>query len=114
MKVSRAAQKFSAPKLVTLEFLQKNPQCHRDASQYQDSTATITFIKMVAQSYYLHNIGTVKPRGQDEQPLVLTEDERISWLEVDFVRYVEGLQLEAHQGDVRCNTLHNEVNSHTN
>lgn len=95
MKVSRATQIFSAPVIATLEFLQKNPQCHPDASEYQDSTATITFMKVVAQWYALHNIGAVKPRGQDEQPFVLTEDERLSWLEVDFVRYVEELQTNA-------------------
>lgn len=50
---------------------------------------------MVAQWYALHNIGAVKPRGQDEQPFVLTDDERLSWLEVDFVGFIEELQTNA-------------------
>lgn len=95
MKVSRATQIFSAPVTATLEFLQKNPQCHPDASEFEDSAATITFLKMVAQWYALHNIGAVKPRGQDEQPFVLTDDERLSWLEVDFVGFIEELQTNA-------------------
>ncbi|KAH9378659.1 hypothetical protein HPB48_008374 [Haemaphysalis longicornis] len=95
LKALRATQIFSAPVIAPLEFLPKNPQCHLDDSKYQDSTATITFLKVVAQWYALHNIGVVKSRGQDNQPFVLTEDERLPWLEVDFVRYVEELQMNA-------------------
>ncbi|KAL3243686.1 hypothetical protein MRX96_020123 [Rhipicephalus microplus] len=50
-------------------------------------------MKMVSKSYDLHNIGAVKPRGQREEPFYLIDDDRFSWLEVDFITYIEEIQL---------------------
>ncbi|KAL1469389.1 hypothetical protein MTO96_025113 [Rhipicephalus appendiculatus] len=36
---------------------------------------------------------TGEPHGQQEEPFYGTDDERLSWLEVDFVNYIEDLQL---------------------
>ncbi|KAH7963773.1 hypothetical protein HPB52_022883 [Rhipicephalus sanguineus] len=33
------------------------------------------------------------PHGQQEEPLYATDDERLSWLEVDFINYIGDLQL---------------------
>ncbi|KAL3244202.1 hypothetical protein MRX96_047240 [Rhipicephalus microplus] len=93
MKVSRATQVFSPVVIATLEFLQENPQCHPDATEFQDRLPTITFMKMVSKWYDLHNIGAVKPRGQREEPFYLIDDDRLSWLEVDFITYTEEIQL---------------------
>ncbi|KAL3188196.1 hypothetical protein MRX96_023943 [Rhipicephalus microplus] len=93
MKVSRATQVFSPVVIATLEFLQENPQCHLDATEFQDCLPTITFMKMVSKWYDLHNIGAVKPRGQREEPFYLIDDDRLSWLEVDFITYIEEIQL---------------------
>ncbi|KAL3243013.1 hypothetical protein MRX96_020690 [Rhipicephalus microplus] len=93
MKVSRATQVFSPVVIATLEFLQENPQCHPDATEFQDCLPTITFMKMVSKWYDLHNIGAVKPRGQREEPFYLIDDDRLSWLEVDFITYIEEIQL---------------------
>ncbi|KAL3245355.1 hypothetical protein MRX96_046990 [Rhipicephalus microplus] len=93
MKLSRATQVFSPVVIATLEFLQENPQCHLDATEFQDCLPTITFMKMVSKWYDLHNIGAVKPRGQREEPFYLIDDDRLSWLEVDFITYIEEIQL---------------------
>ncbi|XP_075723044.1 uncharacterized protein LOC142765629 isoform X2 [Rhipicephalus microplus] len=93
MKVSRATQVFSPVVIATLEFLQENPQCHPDATEFQDCLPIITFMKMVSKWYDLHNIGAVKPRGQREEPFCLIDDDRLSWLEVDFITYIEEIQL---------------------
>ncbi|KAH7933148.1 hypothetical protein HPB49_009099 [Dermacentor silvarum] len=50
-------------------------------------------MKMVAQWYALHDIGVVKPRGLQEGPFYSSDDERLCWLEVDFVGYLEDLQM---------------------
>lgn len=50
-------------------------------------------MKMVSKWYDLHNIGAVKPRGQREEPFYLIDDDRLSWLEVDFITYIEEIQL---------------------
>ncbi|XP_037282313.2 uncharacterized protein LOC119170786 [Rhipicephalus microplus] len=93
MKVSRATQVFSPVVIATLEFLQENPQRHPDATEFQDCLPTITFMKMQSKWYDLHNIGAVKPRGQREEPFYLIDDDRLSWLEVDFITYIEEIQL---------------------
>ncbi|KAL3182567.1 hypothetical protein MRX96_007012 [Rhipicephalus microplus] len=93
MKVSRATQVVSPVVIATLEFLQENPQCHPDATEFQNCLPTITFMKMVSNWYDLHNIGAVKPRGQREEPFYLIDDDRLSWLEVDFITYIEEIQL---------------------
>lgn len=92
MKVSRATQVFSPVVIATLEFLQENPQCHSDATEFQDCLPTITFMKMVSKWYDLHNIGTVKPHGQGEEPFYFSDDDRLSWLEVEFITYIEEIQ----------------------
>uniref|UniRef100_A0A1E1X262 Putative tick transposon n=1 Tax=Amblyomma aureolatum TaxID=187763 RepID=A0A1E1X262_9ACAR len=95
MKVCRATQIFSAPTVATLQFLQENPNCHPDAGQFKDSSATISFMRMVAKWYALHDIGAVKARGwgKHEEPFAVTDDERLSWLELDFICYLEDLQM---------------------
>ncbi|KAH7957691.1 hypothetical protein HPB52_021901 [Rhipicephalus sanguineus] len=92
MKVSRATQVFSPVVIATLEFLQENPQCHSDATEFQDCLPTITFMKMVSKWYDLHNIGSVKPHGQGEEPFYFSDDDRLSWLEVEFITYIEEIQ----------------------
>ncbi|KAL3173844.1 hypothetical protein MRX96_041392 [Rhipicephalus microplus] len=117
MKVSRATQVFSPVVIATLAFIQENPQCHPDATEFQDCLPTITFMKMVSKWYDLHNIGAVKPRGQREEPLYLIDDDRLSWLEVDFITYIEEIQLsggktkkENDERNMRGNDNDDEVN----
>ncbi|XP_077506072.1 uncharacterized protein LOC144115530 [Amblyomma americanum] len=91
---NRATQIFSAPTIATLQFLQENPNCHPDAGQFKDSSATISFMRMVAKWYALHDIGAVKARGgKHEEPFFVTDDERLSWLELDFICYLEDLMM---------------------
>ncbi|KAH7974889.1 hypothetical protein HPB49_020898 [Dermacentor silvarum] len=77
----------------TLKFLQENLKCHPDAAEFQDCLATIFFMEMVAKGYAIHDIGGLKLGGQQEEPLYATDDERLLWLEVDFINYIEDLQL---------------------
>ncbi|KAG0422737.1 hypothetical protein HPB47_001461 [Ixodes persulcatus] len=93
MKVCRATQIFSPPVISTLQFLQENPQCHPDACEFQESATPIEFMKMVAKWYAFHDIGTVKPYGQQEKPFSLPDDERLAWLELDFCGYIEDIQM---------------------
>lgn len=92
-KVLRAKQIFSQVIIATLKFLQENPKCHPDATEFQDCLATIFFMEMVAKWYAIHDIGGLKLRGQQEEPFYATDDERLLWLEVDFINYIEDLQL---------------------
>ncbi|XP_049522111.1 uncharacterized protein LOC119448961 [Dermacentor silvarum] len=84
MKVCRARQIFSLATIATLEFLQENPECHPDASQF----SIISFMMMIAKWY------AVKAGGQHEEPFYTTDDERLSWLELDFVCYLEDLYMQ--------------------
>ncbi|XP_049520350.1 uncharacterized protein LOC119445244 isoform X1 [Dermacentor silvarum] len=93
MKVRRATQTMSSEVIATLQFLQQYPKCHPEALLFKDCGATICFMKMVAQWYALHDIGVVKPRGLQEGPFYSSDDERLCWLEVDFVGYLEYLQM---------------------
>ncbi|KAH9385016.1 hypothetical protein HPB48_027050 [Haemaphysalis longicornis] len=93
MKVSRPTQVFFPVVIATLEFLQENPQCHPDATEFQDCLPAITFMKIVSKWYDLHNHGAVKPRGESEEPFYLIHDDRLSWLEVDFITYIQEIQL---------------------
>ncbi|KAH7977684.1 hypothetical protein HPB49_003171 [Dermacentor silvarum] len=93
MKVRRATQTMSSEVIATLQFLQQYPKCHPEALLFKDCGATICFMKMVAQWYALHDIGVVKPRGLQEGPFYSSDDERLCWLEVDFVGYLEDLQM---------------------
>ncbi|KAH7940672.1 hypothetical protein HPB49_003537 [Dermacentor silvarum] len=63
MKVSRATQLFSDVVIGTLKYLQEYPQCHPDAEEFQEFSATIEFMKMVAKWYALHGIGIVRAHG---------------------------------------------------
>ncbi|KAH7959007.1 hypothetical protein HPB49_007293 [Dermacentor silvarum] len=99
MKVSRATQVFSDVVIGTLKYLQEHPQCHPDAEEFQECSATIEFMKMVAKWYALHDIGSVRAHGPyskfeapNEEPFMTTNDERLSWLEVDFISYLEEVQ----------------------
>ncbi|KAH6930153.1 hypothetical protein HPB50_011070 [Hyalomma asiaticum] len=54
---------------------------------------------MVAKWYALHDIGSVRAhsqrakfQGANEEPFMTTDDERLTWLEVDFIAYLEELQ----------------------
>ncbi|KAH7971445.1 hypothetical protein HPB49_024200 [Dermacentor silvarum] len=48
---------------------------------------------MAAKWYTIHDIGGLRLRGQQEEPFYATDDERLLWLEVDFINYIEDLQL---------------------
>ncbi|KAH7985491.1 hypothetical protein HPB49_026387 [Dermacentor silvarum] len=50
-------------------------------------------MEMVAKWYAVHDIGGLKLRGQHREPFYATDDERLLWLEVDFINYIEDLQL---------------------
>ncbi|KAL1441345.1 hypothetical protein MTO96_008617 [Rhipicephalus appendiculatus] len=93
MKVSRATQVFSPVVIATLELLQENPQCHPNATEFQACLPIITFMKMVSKLYDLHNIRTVKPQGQGEEPSYFSDDNRLLWLEVDLITFIEEIQL---------------------
>ncbi|KAH7978384.1 hypothetical protein HPB49_005381 [Dermacentor silvarum] len=92
-KVRRPKQIFSEVFIAPLKFLQENPKCHPDAAEFQGCLATIFFMEMVAKWYAIHDIGGLKLRGQQEEPFYATDDERLLWLEVDFINYIEDLQL---------------------
>ncbi|XP_077508836.1 uncharacterized protein LOC144120337 [Amblyomma americanum] len=94
MKVRRAMQIFSPPVIATLQYLQENSKCHPDASEFQDCSATITFMRMIAKWYALHNIASVKPWKQQEESFTVSDDERLSWLELDSMCYVEDIQIQ--------------------
>ncbi|KAH7973153.1 hypothetical protein HPB52_022159 [Rhipicephalus sanguineus] len=83
----------SASEATTLKFLQENPKCHPNAGEFQNCLATIFFMEMVAKWYAVHDIACLKPHGQQEEPFYVTDDERLSWLEVDFINYIGDLQL---------------------
>ncbi|XP_049522703.1 uncharacterized protein LOC119449389 [Dermacentor silvarum] len=83
---------FSLLTIATLEFLQENRECHPDASQFRNSTATISFMMMIAKWYALHDIGAVKAGGGE--PFYTTDDEKLSWLELDFVCYLEDIYMQ--------------------
>ncbi|KAH7956733.1 hypothetical protein HPB52_012256 [Rhipicephalus sanguineus] len=51
-------------------------------------------MKMIAKWYALHDIGAVKAGGQHQEPFYTTDDERLSWLELDFVCYLEDLYIQ--------------------
>ncbi|KAH9379014.1 hypothetical protein HPB48_007327 [Haemaphysalis longicornis] len=95
MKVCRATQIFSPPVIATLQFLQDNPSSHPDAHEFENSSPTINFMKMVAKWYALHDIGKVQSSGLHDGPFIVTDDERLSWLELDFVCYMEDLRMHS-------------------
>lgn len=95
MKVCRATQIFSPPVIATLQFLQDHPRSHPDAHEFENCSATINFMKMVAKWYALHDIGHVQSSGLHEEPFSVTDDERLSWLELDFVCYMEDLRMHS-------------------
>ncbi|KAL1474276.1 hypothetical protein MTO96_021122 [Rhipicephalus appendiculatus] len=92
MKVSRATLVFSPAVISSLEFLQKNPKAHERASEFRDCGSTITFMKTVGKWYDLHDISGWKSR---QRPFVTSEDDRLAWLEVDFIGYLEDIKLES-------------------
>ncbi|KAH7979810.1 hypothetical protein HPB49_011189 [Dermacentor silvarum] len=92
MKVCRATLLFSPTIIAILEYLQKNPRSHEKAAQFQDCRLTITFIKYVGWWYDLHDISGRKSR---ERPFNKTEDDRLAWLEVDFISYLENVRRES-------------------
>ncbi|KAL1483799.1 hypothetical protein MTO96_032952 [Rhipicephalus appendiculatus] len=82
-----------SPEVVAmLQFLQQYPMCHPEAPPFKDCGPTICFMRVIAQWYALHDIGPLKAQGQQEGPFYSTDDERLSWLEVDFVGYLENLR----------------------
>ncbi|KAH7959263.1 hypothetical protein HPB49_009756 [Dermacentor silvarum] len=99
MKVSRGTQVFSDVVIGTLKYLQEYPQCRTDGEEFQECSATIELMKMVAKWYALHDIGSVRAHGPyskfqapNDEPFMTTNDERLSWLEVDFISYLKELQ----------------------
>ncbi|KAH7981062.1 hypothetical protein HPB49_021259 [Dermacentor silvarum] len=92
MKVCRATLLFSPTIIAILEYLQKNPRSHEKAAQFQDCRLTITFIKYVRWWYDLHDISGRKSR---ERPFNKTEGDRLAWLEVDFISYLENVRRES-------------------
>ncbi|KAH7946985.1 hypothetical protein HPB52_006668 [Rhipicephalus sanguineus] len=92
MKVSRATLVFSPAVISSLEFVQKNPKAHERASELRDCGSTITFMKIVGMWYDLHDISGWKSR---QRPFVTSEDDRLAWLEVDFIGYLEDIKLES-------------------
>ncbi|KAL1442944.1 hypothetical protein MTO96_030548 [Rhipicephalus appendiculatus] len=91
MKVSRATLLFSPAVISSLEFLQKNPKAHERASEFRDCGSTITFMKTVGKWYDLHDISGWK---SGQRPFVTSEDDRLAWLEVDFIGYIKDIELE--------------------
>ncbi|KAG0423903.1 hypothetical protein HPB47_000341 [Ixodes persulcatus] len=101
MKVCHVTLIFSPVVISTLEYLQKNPQSHERAPEFQDCSSTITFMKTVGMWYDLHDISGWKSR---QIPFVRTEDDRLSWLEVDFISYLEDIKLESTKSWVKSLT----------
>lgn len=101
MKVSRATAIFSPVVITTLEYLQSNPQSHKSAKKFGDCGSTITFMKYVARWYDLHDIAGWKSR---EAPFVSSDDERLAWLEVDFVAYIEDIKHESMEAGTKSLT----------
>uniref|UniRef100_L7LY83 Putative tick transposon n=1 Tax=Rhipicephalus pulchellus TaxID=72859 RepID=L7LY83_RHIPC len=92
MKVSRATLAFSPAVISSLEFLQKNSKAHERASEFRDCGSAITFMKTVGKWYNLHDISCWKSR---QRPFVTSEDDRLAWLEVDFIGYLEDIKMES-------------------
>ncbi|KAG0436493.1 hypothetical protein HPB47_017916 [Ixodes persulcatus] len=104
MKVSRATLLFSPVVIGTLEYLKENPSCHERAPIFEGCGATVRFMRAIGKWYALHNIGGWTDRHDQEQPFITTDDERLSWLEVDFVEYMEHLRTSGHGARNRCMT----------
>ncbi|KAH6948561.1 hypothetical protein HPB50_025148 [Hyalomma asiaticum] len=92
MKVSRSTLVFSPAVISSLEFLQKNPKAHERASEFRDCGSTITSMTTIGKCYNLHDISGWKSR---QRPFVPSEDDRLAWLEVDFIGYLEDIKLES-------------------
>ncbi|KAL3197724.1 hypothetical protein MRX96_053880 [Rhipicephalus microplus] len=95
IKVCRATVVFSPAVISSLKFLQKIPKAHERASEFGDWGSTITFMKIVGMWCDLHDISGWKSR---QMPFVLSEDDRLTWLEVDFIGYLEDIKRES----VKC------------
>lgn len=104
MKVSRATLLFSPVVIGTLEYLKENPSCHERAPIFEGCGATVRFMRAIGKWYALHNIGGWTDRHDQEQPFITTDDERLSWLEVDFVEYMEHLRTSGDGARNRCMT----------
>ncbi|KAL3196105.1 hypothetical protein MRX96_045330 [Rhipicephalus microplus] len=91
IKVSRATVVFSPAVISSLKFFQKIPKAHERASEFRDFGSTITFMKIVGMWCDLHDISGWKSR---QMPFVPSEDDGLTWLEVDFIGYLEDIKWE--------------------
>ncbi|KAL3193012.1 hypothetical protein MRX96_058518 [Rhipicephalus microplus] len=92
MKVSRATIVFSPAVISSLEFLQKNLKAHESTSEFRGCGSATTFMKIVGMWYDLHDISGWKSR---QMPFVTSEDDRLTWLEVDFIGYLKDIKPES-------------------
>ncbi|XP_077523260.1 uncharacterized protein LOC144134172 [Amblyomma americanum] len=104
MKVCRATLIFSPDVINTLEYLQEHPHSHEKASEFSDCGSTIAFMKAISMWYDLHDISTWKSR---QTPFVEADDDRLTWLEVDFISFLENIKVRS--GESRAKFLTKET-----
>ncbi|XP_077484185.1 uncharacterized protein LOC144094136 [Amblyomma americanum] len=90
MNVNRAVQVFSPQVTTVLRFLQQHGQS-LGAPGFEDCLPTVEFMEFVHKWFVLHNIKSTTlhwtSRDALRMPFYSAEDERLSWLENDFLKY---------------------------
>lgn len=96
MNVGRAVLIFSPPVTAALEFLCQNSTRHPKAFQFKDAHATITYMKNIYKWFSIHDVSNrqqhATSRNENKKHFFSLDDERLSWLENDFLQYISSLK----------------------
>ncbi|XP_023232214.1 uncharacterized protein LOC111632058 [Centruroides sculpturatus] len=98
MKVKRARDIFLPVVIGTLNFLKDNPFCHKDASLFSGCGATVMLMENINKWYELQDISnwnehlfSILP---NKRPFSEINEERLNWLQLDFLLYMESMKKE--------------------
>lgn len=105
MNVKRAVQIFWPQVIAALKFLKQNPSSHPNAPFFSNANSTILFMEYVQKWFLLHNISNrsqyINLNDTDRKHFFDVSDERLDWLENDFLPYIQNLH--------ECSKKENEV-----
>lgn len=96
MNVRRAVHIFSPPVTAALECLQKYSVIHPSAYEFKDAAPTIKFLRNIYRWFSIHDVcskeSCYRSRNPDRMHFFSCTDERLEWLEQDFLPYLEDLK----------------------
>jgi len=96
MNVLRAVQLFGTDVLAAFQFLKDNPYSHPRAHVFEGSGPTLNFLKVMHKWFSIHNVGNrsyaYECRDENQASFSSPDDDRLSWLENDFLDYLNQLK----------------------